>query len=413
MNIVFVLGEYYPNFSAVGKCVSMVADKLAKKNNVKIVCFKSNSNEEDFEKYNNQFIYRTNTNDYIIREKFIKKIKSHNKFLSLYYKFLYNLYKVKVVLKILFSKTTIYKEKVTAFLDTLKLITDKIDIIIPCCFPMESVVAALEYKKIFLETKIIPYLFDPYTESLSLHRLKINKIIKKKNHLKIEEEMLKNSEKIIVMKHLYQHFIENFNSSEKIVSSEHPVLIDKVSGNNFNEVITMVYAGIFQSKVRNPKPFLKLMEKALQEFDAQLNIYAYGNCDSIIKKYAKNNSNKIMFFGKVSSQEAEEALKNNNILISVGNKDNTQVPSKIIEYMSYGKPIIHFYTNKDDNCIKILKEYDLALLISINDEINQNVEKIKEFCNMNKDSYITFDKIKEKFEDALPEFVVEKVIGYD
>jgi hypothetical protein len=38
--------------------------------------------------------------------------------------------------------------------------------------------------------------------------------------------------------------------------------------------------------------------------------------------------------------------------------------SKIFEYISCGKPIVHFYTANNDAKLKILKEYPLALCLS-------------------------------------------------
>lgn len=412
MNIVFVLGEYYPNFSAVGKCASMVANILAKNNNVKVICFKSNSNDNNYDSYNNQVILRTYTKEFLTREKFITKIKQNKNVLRLFYKILYNIFKIKIVFKILFSKETIYKEKVNALYNTLISINDKIDIIIPCCFPMESIVAALKYKKNNSDVQLIPYLFDPFTENLTLHRFNINKRIKRKSHLKLESEMIKASKKVIVMKHLYNHFINDFFDSNKIIIADHPLLTDKCNGND-GQNINLIYTGIFQKIVRNPFLFLKLMEEVLKNIDGVLHIYAYGNCDNIIDKFAINNPKKIIFHGKVSNDIAENALKNGNIFISVGNKDNTQVPSKVIEYIGYGKPIIHFYTNPHDECINILKKYPLALIIDLNGDVNVNLIDIISFCNNNKNNSLKFVEVKENFLDALPEFIIKMVFSYD
>jgi len=53
---------------------------------------------------------------------------------------------------------------------------------------------------------------------------------------------------------------------------------------------------------------------------------------------------------------------NSDNLIAVGNNDCNQVPSKIFEYMSFGKPIVYFYSDDDVN-VKILKKYPIALCL--------------------------------------------------
>ena len=47
-----------------------------------------------------------------------------------------------------------------------------------------------------------------------------------------------------------------------------------------------------------------------------------------------------------------------------GNKVDNQVPSKIFDYISLGKPIINVYTSEKDPALEYLKQYPLALNIS-------------------------------------------------
>lgn len=407
-NIVFVLGEYYPDFSAVGKCAYRVAELLARDNNVTVICLKSDLSQPDKEVFNNQSIIRMSTDEYNKRHKYILKTNNTNGFTKIFYKLLFNLVRINVALKLFMSKATISTEKVNAFYQGLNQISN-IDIIIPCCFPMESVVASLRFVDNNSDVKVAPYLFDPFTESLSLHRLKLNKIIKRKNHLKLEKEMLKKSEKVIVMKHLENHFKNNFNYDNKLIVADHPLLTNKCNGNNFDKTIKIVYTGIFHNKVRHPLPFLKFMNKSLNSLDAVLNLYAYGNCDNIIRDYT-NKNNKIIFHGKVNSEVAEAALVENNILVSIGNKDNTQVPSKLIEYMSYGKPIVHFYTNPQDDCINILNNYPLGLTINLCDINEINQQNFIAFCKKNKHSYLLFNQVLEKRgERLLPIFTANTI----
>ena len=51
-------------------------------------------------------------------------------------------------------------------------------------------------------------------------------------------------------------------------------------------------------------------------------------------------------------------------LVSIGNLNTTQIPSKVIEYISTGKPVIHFCEVKNDPVKNIAKEFENLFIIS-------------------------------------------------
>ena len=76
------------------------------------------------------------------------------------------------------------------------------------------------------------------------------------------------------------------------------------------------------------------------------------------------------------------AIINADILISIGNNISRSVPSKLI---SYGKPIIHFSSQKKDVCCEYLNKYPLALIIHQNDSLETSCKKIVSFLKESKD----------------------------
>ena len=71
-------------------------------------------------------------------------------------------------------------------------------------------------------------------------------------------------------------------------------------------------------------------------------------------------------------------------LISIGNKDFPYVPSKIFEYMSTGKPIIHFYHNDDDSCLGYLQRYRNACLIDLRNPSQHCAKIIRDFLHVSR-----------------------------
>ncbi len=51
-------------------------------------------------------------------------------------------------------------------------------------------------------------------------------------------------------------------------------------------------------------------------------------------------------------------------LLSIGNLNPTQLPSKVIEYISTGKPVVHFAEIENDPVIKIANDFDNLFIIT-------------------------------------------------
>ncbi len=407
MNIVFIVGSYYPNYSAVGKCAGNVADELSKSHKVTVISLKDFLEQDSFEYFNNQSIIRIDTEENRFRNKFDLKIASNKGIKRKIAALLLNAYKLTRIIKTIFSNVSINKDLAKAYINALKNIKEPIDVIIPTVMPFESVVSASMYNsKVDRDVIIIPYMFDHFAENQSLHRFQINMKIKFINHLRLEKKVLDNANAVLIMHQLENHFRSEFdNYDEKFITVEHP-MIKKYTGvlPEKSGTIKFVYAGSFYKTIRNPEYMLKLFDNVLMDLVAEYDLYTFGNCDEIVRKYVGKNKS-IVSHGRVSTEKANQAVQMADFLVAVGNSDNSQVPSKIFEYISFGKPIIYFYSNKDDINLKVLKKYPLTLLLKQDKELmRENVVKLREFCILHYDSHISFEEVEELFKDAAPKY---------
>ncbi len=71
-------------------------------------------------------------------------------------------------------------------------------VLIPCCFPFESVVASIKYKKEFSNASILPYLFDRFADSSTLHRNEINKQLKWKKTFVFRRTYVEKLQKVLL-----------------------------------------------------------------------------------------------------------------------------------------------------------------------------------------------------------------------
>ena len=83
------------------------------------------------------------------------------------------------------------------------------------------------------------------------------------------------------------------------------------------------------------------------------------------------NIDKHSFYSQVSREEAQKLMVNSaHCLLSIGNKNPNQIPSKVVEYLATGKPIIHFTEIDNDPVIKLSDEFDNLITLNKNDEEN-------------------------------------------
>ena len=79
-------------------------------------------------------------------------------------------------------------------------------------------------------------------------------------------------------------------------------------------------------------------------------------------------------------------------LLSIGNLNTTQIPSKVIEYISTGKPVIHFSEIENDPVKNIAKNFNNLFILSEEtskkDFFNQLNEYYDNINSFNKDYFI-------------------------
>ena len=143
------------------------------------------------------------------------------------------------------------------------------------------------------------------------------------------------------------------------------------------------------------------MEK-FNEYD----MYWYINSDSEnIIKQNRFDSNKHTFKSQVPRDEALKLMTESlHCLVSVGNLNPNQIPSKVIEYVATGKPVIHFAEISDDPVFEISKEFSNLFVITK----NTNIRNLKKELNNYFSEIKNFDS--KKFENLYsPNSLVKKL----
>jgi glycosyltransferase involved in cell wall biosynthesis len=137
--------------------------------------------------------------------------------------------------------------------------------------------------------------------------------------------------------------INIYNKKSLIIDGmiDHKLIIN--NKNNNNEKIVFTHAGSLQKKYG-----IDILLEAFKLFNNkryELNICGSGDMDETIKKNAKNQLN-IKFHGLLNRTELENIYERTDVLVNPRTNSNEftkySFPSKIIEYLFIGVPVISF-----------------------------------------------------------------------
>ena len=107
------------------------------------------------------------------------------------------------------------------------------------------------------------------------------------------------------------------------------------------------------------KIFTKLIEK-----NRRIRLHLYGPpIDSISLELRNQYKENIICYGRVPKDVVMGAIGDADVLINIGNSISNQLPSKLLEYIGTGKPIINFYRINNDTSNHYLSKYPLSCLV--------------------------------------------------
>jgi len=214
------------------------------------------------------------------------------------------------------------------------------------------------------------------------------------------KRMYKDVTAVIVMKSHEAYWKRTFEPtySEKLLIADLPILRKKtIKVSRPHEETRMIYSGLIEKRYRSPSYLLSVLKELhSREFKFHMSFYSKGDCEEEIAEVARE-VNEISQHGFVTPDELDVAISETDVLISIGNSFSRSVPSKIISYLNYGKPIIHLSSQEDDVCCEYLGRYNLALVIKQSMTVEQASALVIEFLERTRNKTIIFEDVQRAF----------------
>ncbi len=140
--------------------------------------------------------------------------------------------------------------------------------------------------------------------------------------------------------------------------------INKGDHHSETDLIRLLFVGSFYSHIRSPIPLLNLLSESIvrsQVLKERLQLHVIGPKNVIsdsLKRYPDLKS-RVFLHGSLSHEVSVKSMKEATCLVNIGNSTDYQLPSKVIEYMAMGKPVLNIPCIQNDLSSDALRHYPL------------------------------------------------------
>ncbi|MBE6732989.1 MAG: glycosyltransferase family 4 protein [Ruminococcaceae bacterium] len=411
-HIVVMLGGYYPVISPGSMILDRLIDIWKKEYDVTIISTRNVFGLKKIETIDGINIHRVYDFNRLIHNELENKIKNTTGLYKHFFKACLRIKQVLFYIYRVFRLESIDNNYVNRLKKEIKNINNnrKIDILISTVDPHENSAAAYLYAK-KNNVKWFIYQLDRFANANSLYETELTKKVKMSRHYKRECSYLEKCEKLFVLKPIMEHYREHcFNEYlQKIIVTDHPLLckpaIDVV-GSGMMDSIRFIYAGSLDKKLRNPTNILKIFSIVYKKTSLKLDFFSFGNCSDILEEYHNTNPTVIENHNRISREGLVNEICRSDVIVSIGNNSDNEVPSKTFDYLSYGLPIVHFYSNPKDPVLEYMKIYPMAICLYMGDEsTDSNVKKLIDFCSSINKRKLDFKEVEALYPMCTPEFV--------
>ena len=183
---------------------------------------------------------------------------------------------------------------------------------------------------------------------------------------------------------------------EKILGAEMPGIVRRDEAEDAADSEGPVRCGFFGSMytgIRDPRPAIRLFSEV--SGNGIETTFAGNVPEGMEKEYFPEGCG-CRYAGVLAGESLKRQYAETDVLVNIGNAVDNQMPSKIFEYISTGKPVVNIYKSPECPTLKYLERYPLALNLYEKDAEErpaENAEKVRAFCLAHRGERVPADKI--------------------
>jgi glycosyltransferase involved in cell wall biosynthesis len=295
--------------------------------------------------------------------------------------------------------------------EALKLcLKNEYDMVVSENHGSDSLHAGLYLKKKKPSIKLITIFWDPISAKLPPKYFPVN--FSKRRLIAEEIKVLKIADKVIGMKKSEKTISKIMNSNPlfskylfyDIPGIEKPKVSANYNNNKFIKKgkINIVFSGILSLPDRDPEYIIKCFNLTSRAKDINLIFLCTGEGKTKLNKLESIFSGSIINTNYVVRDELNSIYNNSDVLLNFGGRNPNMVPSKIFEYMSYGKPVISTYDIDNESSKSYFANYPLSICIDQKSELKDSAKSIDVFFDLYLDKKVDFNLVSETFVNNTP-----------
>lgn len=167
-----------------------------------------------------------------------------------------------------------------------------------------------------------------------------------------------------------------------------------------------VFVGSLYPELRTPHYALELF-CALNDPNLEL-VFVGGGWENypadLLKPHQKILGDRLIVTGPLPAKQAAEELAKADVLLSLGNGVDNQVPSKIFEYFAAGRPVLHLAKLENDPCRPYFDRWPLALTLLESEGTGPDVlARLSAFLAEKGRCRLPFEEAERLFESNTPQ----------
>jgi glycosyltransferase involved in cell wall biosynthesis len=260
------------------------------------------------------------------------------------------------------------------------------DTIISVSLPFTGHVVGLHTHRIQPEAKWIVDTGDPfcYLEDTPIN----NHFLYRKLNYSIERNIFKESHAVaFTTEPTLTTYVSLFPESVGKMHVIPPLISPSQSYDNAQPLwhgkdkIRLLYVGTLYHGIRNPVFLLMLFRKMLDTgLSDKIELHFAGrlhDSETYFEPYRSLIGRSIFLHGLVDHARACRAMRDADVLVNIGNNTPYQLPSKVVEYASAGKPILNLIKSDKDSSVSFLRAHSASMSL-FEDAVSLTYQKLQE-----------------------------------
>ena len=133
-------------------------------------------------------------------------------------------------------------------------------------------------------------------------------------------------------------------------------------------------------------------------------------CDKLQERFPIETRAKLITLPNQPYDVALQAMADADVLINIGNSVPVHMPSKTLEYINTGKPMVNFYKLSDCPTLYYTKSYPLALnLFEEENDLDAAAAQFVQFCEENIGKTVDRDFVEQEYANCTAKYIAEQI----